>query len=278
MCCAGDADVAVLAHPVQALGHGPGAGDLGLGGLGEVLDHGEVSLGLEAATDADHPGGCAEVDLRRSRRLGLDHLHAQRGGGDLLDGRAAPLAGGTEPPSSTRATGPETATVSSAMSPKTALTTMTSPPSIETERAPVRTGACSRAAAAPSSTRSLGLTAAEHDAGRIGRDGVGNRRGVGLHGRVTRLAEPEDLVHAARRHRLGHGPRSGDDGRDWPTQGARDRDQVADRRLIPDDDPGVHAHCRALSVVLRACHSAPEPRRAVTSSLAAAAGSVVSKI
>ena len=72
-------------------------------------------------------------------------------------GAAVPPAGGTGPPSSSRATGPETATVSSAMSPKTALTTMISSPSAETERAPVRTAAFSRAAAAPRSTRSPGL-------------------------------------------------------------------------------------------------------------------------
>ena len=43
------------------------------------------------------------------------------------------------------------------MSPKTALTTTTPPPSKATERAPVRTAAPSRAAAAPRSTRSPGL-------------------------------------------------------------------------------------------------------------------------
>ena len=72
-------------------------------------------------------------------------------------GALVPSADGTEPPSSSRATGPDTATVSSAMSPKTASTTTTPSPSTATERAPVSTAALSRAATAPSSTRSPGL-------------------------------------------------------------------------------------------------------------------------
>src|ERR1039457_4447889 len=53
------ADVAVLAHPVQAFGHRPGTGDLGADRRGQRLDEGEVLLGLEAAADADHPVGRA---------------------------------------------------------------------------------------------------------------------------------------------------------------------------------------------------------------------------
>ena len=74
-------------------------------------------------------------------------------------GTLSPLAAGTEPPSSSRATGPEISTVSSEMSPYTAFRTvvLSASWSRATERAPVSTAARRRAAAAPSSTRSAGL-------------------------------------------------------------------------------------------------------------------------
>ena len=238
----GAADVTVLAHPVQALGDRAGAGDLGVEGLGELLDHGQVLLGLQAAADADHPVGGAEIRLVEAVHPGLDHLQAKRRGGHLLDRRAGAAGRGTGPPSSSSATGPETATASSAMSPKTALTTTTttSPPKA-TERAPVRTAAPSRAAAAPKHPLP-GVTAAENDAGRVGRDSAGHRRGARLGRRVTRRAAPHHLVHAARGHRLGHRPGPGHHRPDRAAQGTRDRDEVTNRRLIPDDDPGAHAH------------------------------------
>ena len=56
---------------------------------------------------------CSNADVLVSITLMLSGMAATSSTG------AAPLAGGTGPPSSTRATGPETATVSSAIPPKT---------------------------------------------------------------------------------------------------------------------------------------------------------------
>ena len=196
------ADVAIPAEPVKALGQRPGTADLGVGG--DRPDR-------RSARDPPWPSGRARCRPpaprprgrpgRTPRLGGLHDRHRQGHGRNLLDGRCRTrCAAGTDPPSSTSTTGPVTATVSSAIPPKTVRVTTRSSPSAETAVPPVRTGACSLAATAPSSTRSVGPMRPSTTPGC--RDDVGNRGRVGLHRCVTRLAEPDHPVDAAGGDRL----------------------------------------------------------------------------
>ena len=246
---AGDADVAILAEPVKALGQWPGTADLGGGRDRQIIDHRQIRLGLQAAPDADHPNRGPEVDPVGGGWAALHDPDRQRHGRHLLDRVLCRPLTGTGPPASSSATGPVTATVSSAIPPKIEWVTTTSSPWTEIADAPVRTGACSRAAAAPSSTRPAGPSGAEQHTG-IGRDDVRDRARVGLHRHVARLAEPDHPVDPAAGDRLRHGART-DDGRgDLTAEAACVGDQGTDRRVAGDDDPRGRTHGRVISFVV----------------------------
>ena len=219
-------------------------------GVGQLLDHGQVFPGLETAADADHPLGRAQIHLVEAGHPGLDHLHAERRDGDLLDGHAAATGRrhGTAVEQQGYRAGDRDSLVGYVAEHRVdhddalAVEGHRPRPGQDGRPQPGRDGA--------EQDPLGGIAAAEHDAGRIGRDRVGHRRGAGFDGSVIRRAAPDHLVHAACRHGLGYRPGSGHDRPDLPAQGACDRDQVADRWLIPDDDPGIQAHCRVLSPVL----------------------------
>ena len=110
---------------------------------------------------------------------------------------------------------------------------------------------------------SVARTASTEDHAGGGGDGVGHNRCVRLHGRLTRIAEPDNPVDATVSDRVSHRSRS-DDGRgDMPTERAGGLDQIADRRVTGDDDPGVRGHSLGLSLVSGVLTA--RPRRAVRS-------------
>src|SRR6185437_5564002 len=267
---AGTADVTVLAHPVQALGHRTGAGDLGVGGAGKLLDEGEVLPGLQAAADADHPVGGAEVRLVEAVRPGLDHLQAQRRGGDLFDGRTGAISRrhrAAVQQQSHRA-GNGDGLFGDVTEDRVDHDNVVT---VEGDRA----GSGQDGRLEPSGDGAEehplpGIAAGEHDAGRVGGDGVRHRGGAGLGRHVVRRAAPDYLVQAGPGHGVSHRTGSGHHGPDRAAQGTRDCDEVADFSLVPDDDPGTHAHCLVLP------YSVPAWRSAETSSAAALAGSAVS--
>jgi len=201
--------------------------------------------------DADYARGRAEVHLIEANILVSITLMANGAAVTSSMGTLRSAAGGMTAVHQ-QGDRPGTATVSSEMSPNTALTTTT--------RRRRRKPKGPRSVPQPQPAAAARAAPARRGCGRPAQHGADRPRqrrrppGAGFGGRVIRSAAPDhrSTPLAATVSATGRGPAT--TAATCPSAPAARRGRArprsgCDRRLITDDDPGVHAHCRVLSLV-----------------------------